>query len=114
MKMIVLLAAFTLWACAVDSPSSEARLASGSPSLCTIQDQIDGRCVGPFSLLADYTRSYAAQFDPEAHGELDCYRTGNLTQCQVFIDVPGYTIIVRCDLHDGDTKATCIDSKMPT
>lgn len=82
-------------------------------SLCTVQDQIEGRCEGPFSLLSSYTRDYAADIDPAAHGELNCYRTGPITQCSLFVDVPGYTIVVLCAQYDGEAAPLCSTSVVP-
>lgn len=82
----------------------------GDPNFCTIQDQLDGRCQGPFTLLAAYTRDYAATIDPSQRNDLNCYRSGTFSQCSLFVDVPGYTIVVLCGQYDGDPEATCTTS----
>lgn len=78
-------------------------------NFCTVEDQIEGRCAGPFSLLADYTRTHAAQegYSNVPETSLECGPTPLGTSCVLTLDVPGYKIVVTCEQDNAFNMTSC-------
>lgn len=96
-RIMVSLAMITMMIATMISCVDEQHEIIVKQSLCTAEDQENGLCDDPFSLLPTYTMQYAQSVSPSSDvnmSSLSCGPFGSGTKCTLTLDLPGGDMLV--------------------